>query len=81
MFTEKKYLLELYFFQNKLFVVEMAPNQDVIRRWVVIDGEQLAFEGEPGEGTTVDTDEPFFLIIRYPFHKVFLNTSLIVILA
>lgn len=43
----------------------MSPEEDVMKRWVEVDGDKVGFEGESGEGTTVDTDEPFTLRIRY----------------
>lgn len=49
----------------KGLVVEMSPEEDVIRRWIEVDGNIVGFEGEPGEGTTVDVDEPFTLRIRH----------------
>ena len=37
------------------------PN-DVIKRWAVLDNETLEMQGEDGEGTTIDHDEPFVIM-------------------
>ena len=37
------------------------PN-DVVKRWAVLDNETLEMQGEDGEGTTIDHDEPFVIM-------------------
>ena len=37
-----------------------VPN-DVVQRWGVVDNETLERQGEAGEGTTIDVEEPFVI--------------------
>ena len=37
------------------------PVQEFIQRWAVPENITSGLVGEPGEGTTIDVDEPFLL--------------------
>ena len=39
---------------------------EVVQRWAVLNNETQEILGEPGEGTSIDFDEPF--VIRYHHH-------------
>lgn len=49
-----------YFYQDESFHVLIDLKLDMIQRWGTYDGLREG-AGEPGEGTTIDTDEPFML--------------------
>ena len=38
-----------------------SPEQEFIQRWAVPENITTGLIGEPGEGTTIDLDEPFLL--------------------
>ena len=39
----------------------ICPVQEFIQRWAVPENITSGLVGEPGEGTTIDVDEPFLL--------------------
>ena len=45
-------------------MISMDLANDVINRWVDLNSTILGLQGELGEGTTVDLDEPFLLHIQ-----------------
>ena len=47
----KKIIMTIYF----------SPEQEFIQRWAVPENITTGLIGEPGEGTTIDLDEPFLL--------------------
>ena len=46
--------------QDESFHILIDLNLDMIQRWGTLSGVREGV-GEPGEGTTIDTDEPFML--------------------
>ena len=56
--------LEVYFVANgtdEAFHLSVDLDQEYIRRWAVQDNLTEDIQGEPGEGTTIDRDEPFMM--------------------
>jgi hypothetical protein len=49
---------------TEAFHVVVDPAQNFIQRWAMPDEERVGLAGEPGDGTTIDMDEPFLLRIR-----------------
>ena len=37
------------------------PVQELIQRWAVLEDSSVELVGDPGDGTTIDLDEPFLL--------------------
>ena len=46
---------------NNICNLTICPVQEFIQRWAVPENITSGLAGEPGEGTTVDVDEPFLL--------------------
>lgn len=63
--------------QDESFHILIDLNLDMIQRWGTLSGVREGV-GEPGEGTTIDTDEPFML--RWAIIKSFVIWSYILIL-
>ena len=49
---------------NEAFHVMISKADNVIYRWGLVDGVKQAAQGEPLEGTTIDYNEPFTMIIK-----------------
>ena len=47
-------------FDEAFHMLVDVPN-DVVQRWGVVDNETLELQGEVGEGTTIDVEEPFVI--------------------
>jgi hypothetical protein len=41
--------------------VTVGVEEEVVRRWGVINGSSVGLQGEAGEGTTIDIEEPFVI--------------------
>ena len=39
----------------------ICPVQELIQRWAVLEDSSVELVGDPGDGTTIDLDEPFLL--------------------
>ena len=50
---------------DEAFHVQINHEQEFVARWGVVNNVSLGRSGEPGDGTTIDIDEPF--ILRFPF--------------
>ena len=48
---------------NEAFHIVVDIKNEVVQRWAVVNNETQEILGEPGEGTSIDLDEPF--VIRY----------------
>ena len=48
-------------FDESFHMLVDIPN-DVVKRWAVLDNETIEMQGEVGEGTTIDHDEPFVIM-------------------
>ena len=48
---------------DEAFHVMVDIKNEVVQRWAVFNNETQEILGEPGEGTSIDFDEPF--VIRY----------------
>ena len=63
--TESKKPLEIIFLGSEspkeAFHVLVDPVQEFIQRWAVPEEAPSDIAGEPGDGTTIDLDEPFLL--------------------
>ena len=63
--SESKKPLEIIFLGSEspkeAFHVLVDPVQEFIQRWAVPEEAPTDVAGEPGEGTTIDLDEPFLL--------------------
>ena len=46
---------------QEAFHVLVQPDQEFVQRWAVTENTTTGLAGEPGDGTTVDLDEPFIL--------------------
>ena len=46
---------------QEAFHVLVQPDLEFVQRWAVTENTTTGLAGEPGEGTTVDLDEPFIL--------------------
>ena len=47
--------------KNHIEYLLFPPEQEFIQRWAVPENITSGLIGEPGEGTTIDLDEPFLL--------------------
>ena len=63
--SESKNPLEIIFLgaesPKEAFHVLVDPAQELIQRWAVPEETPTDIAGEPGDGTTIDLDEPFLL--------------------
>ena len=62
-FQKSRKPLEVIFangFDEAFHMLVDVPN-DVVQRWGVVDNETLELQGEAGEGTTIDVEEPFVI--------------------
>ena len=63
--SESKKPLEIAFLggeqPKEAFHVLVDPVQEFIQRWAVPEDVPADVAGEPGDGTTIDLDEPFLL--------------------
>jgi hypothetical protein len=41
--------------------VTVGLEEEVVRRWSVVNGTSVGLQGEAGDGTTVDVEEPFVI--------------------
>ena len=48
---------------DEAFHIVFDIKNEVVQRWAVVNNETQEILGEPGEGTSIDLDEPF--VIRY----------------
>ena len=51
---------------NEAFHLQIDPDNEFLARWAVVANVTTPTIGEPGEGTTIDRNEPF--VIRCGFH-------------
>ena len=51
---------------NEAFHLQIDPDNEFLARWAVVANVPTPTIGEPGEGTTIDRNEPF--VIRCAFH-------------
>ena len=62
--AESKEPLEIVFLgqgTDEAFHVLVDPDLEFVERWGVFRNETIGLVGTPGEGTTIDKDEPFVL--------------------
>ena len=63
-------------YQDESFHILIDLKLDMIQRWGTFDGLREE-AGEPGEGTTIDIDEPFMLRWVLATYTVIINNKII----
>ena len=55
------FLTLILFLVQEAFHVLVSPVQEYVQRWAVIQNTTTGLVGQPGDGTTIDLEEPFIL--------------------
>ena len=63
-------------YQDESFHILIDLKLDMIQRWGTYEGLREG-AGKPGEGTTIDIDEPFMLRWVLGLYSVFINNKII----